>query len=226
MTRERWLKLHRWIGIIIVAQVLLSFGSALIFAVRSVIWHIEQSEKPASLARLDAGFDLTEAIRRSGVTNVRRAELWHAGERPFYEIHGDGLAVLDGISGMKMDFTDPAAAGQMAALQTGLAEDWRGKAEQIAQSNIYYKGDLPAWRFVAAGSRHIYVSLRTGKVTKDADRSARVSAFVFEYLHTMKYTDHKLLNSLIPIPYILGGIFLSCIGIYLFISRIIQSRSS
>lgn len=222
MTRSTWLKIHRTIGIIVVIQLIASFASALVFAVRSSIRHSKAAETKSSAVPMPPGFGLREAIATSAIAQPTSAKLWHAGSQPIYEIAGDSgeMAVLDGLSGARLNSADETQALQFMAWTLGQPVDRIPPPERIVTRNVtHLRGELPVWRFRTSDGMHYYVSMKNGKVVTSADRMARLSHYAYHYLHTMRFTDSDFINSLIPIPYILASLSLCSLGIYLFFSR-------
>ncbi len=219
MTRERWLGVHRWIGIVIVLQVIASFSSALIFAVRSVLY---QLHPPApSAAPLPAAYDLSEAISKSLVRQPASANLWNGGAHPFYVVAGKAETVLlDGLTGRRLNPKDPDGIRDILRMTGSYQDEDLQVIERVeSYGPSYSSGELPVWRVRRPTGVHLYVSMTSGRILSSEDRLARVSHYAYDYLHTMKYTDSKLLNAAMPIPYILAGLSLALLGIYLFFTR-------
>jgi hypothetical protein len=191
-----WVKIHKWLALLMAIQILFWFASGLFFAlfpierVRSEHMIAGQPPAPVDLAAAAAG------LARLGAAPAEKVELRTLLGRPVALLTARDARprLYDLSSGRLISPISMADATRIAeADHAGNARAVR--VERVAESSPEYRGALPAWRvdFPEAG-RALYVAADTGAVT--ARRSTLWRAYDFLWgLHIMDWRGHDDFNT-------------------------------
>jgi len=216
--------LHKWVGLLIGAQVLLWLLSGLVISlldpdkVSGKRWArpgeratpalgagalLEPADLPAAWLNAALGVDLT-TLRGKPVYLVRRAD------GDIFADAADGSLISTGQSEAaeiaRHDFT---GEGDIVSIQQGTAPD----LETRDSSGAYWRVD-----FSDPANTSIYVSASNGEILERRNRYWRVRDF-FWMLHIMDYPGHEDLNNPLVISVALTAIWLGISGfLLLFVS--------
>ena len=208
---------HRWLGLVLAAQVLLWMASGVImswFPIEQVRGETAAATgAPSALAagryvppdRVIADFP--------GASDVRLRN-WLG--RPVYVVTGaSGRALVDAASGEKL-----SPLGEDLARQAAVA-DYRGKGALhrlvlMTDPPAEYRGPSPVWRadFSDADETRLYISPQTGEVLARRNRIWRLYDF-FWMLHIMDYEERENFNNPLIRAFSATGLLFALTGLFL-----------
>jgi hypothetical protein len=216
-----WAKVHKWLALLMAAQILFWFASGLFFAVfpidrvRSEHRIAVQPAAPLDLAAAAAGL-----VRLAG-EGPEKVEIKSLLGRPVALLAGrEGRPRLyDLASGRRLSPISGALAARIAeADHDGSAR--AVKVQPIAANDTEYRGPLPAWRVeFAEEGRALYVAADSGSVTARRSTLWRVYDFLWG-LHIMDWRHHEDFNSPLLIVATALALVMSIAGIVLLPSRL------
>ena len=217
-----WVKIHKWLALLMAIQILFWFASGLFFAavpierVRSEHMIAEQAPAPVDLAAAAAG------LARLAGSPAEKVELRNLLGRPvaLLSAHGARPRLYDLASGR---LVSPIGVNEAARIaEADHAGDARAvRVERIAANDSEYRGALPAWRvdFDDGAHRSLYIAADTGAVT--ARRSTLWRAYDFLWgLHIMDWRGHEDFNTLLLIVATALALILTVAGIVILPSRL------
>ena len=212
---RRFYAVHRWLGLVVGAQLVLWCLGGLIFATHELAWvRGEEGRNPEPAAGLDLtrvrlGPDAAAALAAAGraapepdaaAPVVDEIVLRPLLGRAVYEVrYRDGAApaaLIDAESGAVRSPLDRDAAVAIARA------DRAGQPEVLSAALIerdppteYRQGALPAWQVAIAdgAGMHVYVAANTGRITARRNDAWRRFDF-FWMLHTMDYRGRDDFN--------------------------------
>lgn len=199
LVNRRMLQLHRWLGLVLGAQVLLWLGSGFfmsLFPIEAV--RGEHLRKPASEQVLSwqpglVGADVALAAAGGPVHDARIGQMAGA---PVWRLRGpEGPMLVDARTGRRLD---PIGKDQARAVALAV---WTGRGQPLepvfhAEAPRESGVDGPAWRidFGAPDRASLYVDARSGEL-----RSVRTTLWrvydVFWGLHIMDWSTRENFNS-------------------------------
>lgn len=219
-------KIHKWLALVLVLQVLFWFVSGLFFAVVP----IERVRSEHTIAK-QAPVPIPLAAAAAGLQRIGSGSAGATGEKiEIRSMLGKPVALVskgevrprlyDLSSGRLLSPVPRNVAVAVAELdQAGNARAVR--AEVVTTASPEYRGALPAWRvdFEDGTRRSVYVAADTGAVTGRRSTLWRVYDFLWS-LHIMDFKDHEDFNT----PLLIGatglGLIVIVTGIVLFPSRL------
>jgi hypothetical protein len=216
-----WAKVHKWLALLMAAQILFWFASGLFFAV----FPIERVRSEHRIAAQPAA-PLDLAAAAAGLTRL-------AGEAPekveIKSLLGRPVALLSGREGRPRLY-DLASGRRLSPISGTLAAriaeaDHDGsaravKVEPIAANDTEYRGALPAWRVeFPEDGRALYVAADSGAVAARRSTLWRVYDFLWG-LHIMDWRHHEDFNSPLLIVATALALVMSIAGIVLLPSRL------
>ncbi|HEV2816859.1 MAG TPA: PepSY domain-containing protein [Allosphingosinicella sp.] len=216
-----WVKIHKWLALLMAVQILFWFASGLFFAVfpiervRSEHAIAAPPPAPVDLAAAAAG------LARLTAPPAEKVELRSLLGRPVALLTARGARprLYDLVDGRPISPIGAAEAARIAeADHAGGAHAIR--VERIAANNPEYRGALPAWRvdFAEAG-RSLYVAADTGAVTARRSTLWRVYDFLWG-LHIMDWRGHEDFNTPLLAVATALALVLTVAGIVLLPSRL------
>lgn len=216
-------KVHKWLALLMVIQILFWFVSGLFFAIAPIEQvrseHVTAAARQASVTVETAAVGLQ---RIAGKVAGERIEIRNMLARPvaLVSAHEGRPRLYDLTTGTQI-------SPILAPLAVQIAEaDYEGdrratRVSLVAEESTEYRGALPAWRidFDDEANRTLYVAQDTGAVT--ARRSTLWRTFDFLWsLHIMDFKNHEDFNT----PLLIGATALSLVmivaGMILFPSRL------
>lgn len=218
-------KIHKWLALLMVIQVLFWFVSGLFFAlvpierVRSEHTIAKAAPVEIPLAAAAAGL---QRIQAAGGAGGEKIELRSVLGKPVALVsRGEGRPRLYDLgSGQRLSpLPQPVA---IAIAERDQAGDARAVgARLVAQASPEYRGALPAWRvdFEDGTSRSVYVAADTAAVTARRSTLWRVYDFLWS-LHIMDFKEHENFNTPLLIVATSLGLVIIVTGMILFPSRL------
>ncbi len=217
---------HRWLGLLVAAQVLLWMTSGVIMS-----WFSIEHVRGETAASIDAPLALSPAsyfppggviADFPGATQVR-LKSWLG--RPVYAVTGEsGAALFDADTGEKLTPLPEALARRVAE------SDFRGEGalERLTLMNnppAEYRGPTPVWRadFTDADKTRLYISPQTGEIAARRNRVWRLYDF-FWMLHIMDYEERENFNNPLIRAFAVTGLLFALSGLYLVVMRVISGR--
>ena len=202
--KRRVRRLHRWLGLLVGAQLLLWVLGGLVmssFPIETVRGqHLAREVSPQRLPDDLEVLDPARILSRFPGATQLRLKLWR--ERPVYQVMGEQTQLLDAQSGAVLSPLSEELAVQVA--REDYAGDGKiGGVDWLDQPALEYRGrDLPLWRvrFDDDLDTAIYVSPATGEVVARRNDIWRLFDFVW-MLHIMDYNERDDFNHPLPIAF-------------------------
>ena len=204
---------HKWLAIIIGAQLLLWFTSGALMSFLPIARvhgdHLVDRKAVAPLPRRSA-LTLPSAIVAAADAPVEAItyRMWLG--RPVAEVAtAKGTRLFDAATGKVL----PALTARQAEEIARLA--WRGGSrpaatvERIDRASPEYRGTLPAWRvaFTDPDTTRVFVTTDTGRIAAVRTGTWRLYDF-FWGLHIMDWTNHENFNTPWLLAFAIGGLAL------------------
>ncbi|WP_367271133.1 PepSY domain-containing protein [uncultured Sphingomonas sp.] len=217
-------KVHRWLALLIGAQVIVWFTSGLIMSLLPIDTvhgdhRIDRNSEPV-LSTAQA-FAPVPALLSAAGAPVRQLQHRVLLGRPVVEaqLAAGGIRLLDARTAALLPPIDAATAGTIAR------RAYRGKpvastVDRIERASTEYRGALPAWRasFADADATRIYVAAETGRLTSVRTGTWRLYDF-FWGLHIMDWTQHERFNTPWLKAFAAGGLVFGVSGAILLFMR-------
>jgi uncharacterized iron-regulated membrane protein len=217
---------HRWLGLILAAQVLLWMTSGVIMS-----WFPIEHVRGETAASIEAPLALapTSYFPPGGViadfpgaTDVR-LKSWLG--RPVYAVKGEaGEALFDAETGEKLTPLPEALAKKVAEA------DFRGEGalkRLVLMNNppAEYRGATPVWRadFTDADETRLYISPQTGEIAARRNRVWRLYDF-FWMLHIMDYEERENFNNPLIRAFAVTGFLFALSGLWLVVTKVAGGR--
>lgn len=217
-------KVHRWLALLIGAQVIVWFTSGLIMSLLPIDTvhgdhRIDRNAEPA--LSVDQTFAPVPALLANAGVPVRQLQHRMLLGRPVVEAQlADGkIRLLDARTAAPLPPIDMRAAAAIAgrAYRGGPAVP---TMERVERPSTEYRGSLPAWRasFPDKDATRIYVSAETGRLTSVRTGTWRLYDF-FWGLHIMDWTEHERFNTPWLMAFAAGGLVFGVAGAILLFMR-------
>lgn len=204
---------HKWLAIIIGAQLLLWFASGALMSFLPIDRvHGDHLVDRKAVTGLPRGIALAPP---SGIVAVMDApieaityRMWLG--RPVAEVAtAKGTRLFDASTGAAL----PAPTARQAEVIARSA--WRGSArpattvQRIERASPEYRGTLPAWRvaFTDRDATRVFVAADTGRIMAVRTGTWRLYDF-FWGLHIMDWTNHENFNTPWLLAFAIGGLAL------------------
>jgi len=211
--------LHKWLALVIGAQVLLWIASGLFFAV----YPIERVRSEHRIAAVEPAALDPAALQGANIA----ALLPRAPTKLSYERDVTGRVVaiaeyaegrptlVDAQAGRVLSPLDAEAAKQIARAAIADAPTVR-EMRLVSEASPEYRGALPAWRvaFEDAEGLAVYVEADTGRVTARRSDLWRVYDALWA-LHIMDWRDHENFNTGLLIAVSVAALVMALFGIVL-----------
>jgi hypothetical protein len=220
---------HKWLAIIIGAQLLLWFASGALMSFLPIDRvhgdHLVDRKAAAPLPR-GSTFAPPSAIVGAADAPIEAItyRMWLG--RPVAEVAtAKGTRLFDAATGQALPAPTAREAEEIARLA------WRGgarpaaKVERIERASPEYRGTLPAWRvaFADLDSTRVFVAADTGRISAVRTGTWRLYDF-FWGLHIMDWTNHENFNTPWLLAFAIGGLALWLGGAVLLYMRWPKTR--
>lgn len=225
MTMRLWMKIHKWLALLMAVQILFWFASGLFFAwfpierVRSEHAKAEQVAPPVPLDEAVAGL---ARLRAAGVASAGTLEVRRLLGRTVAVVRGEEErpALYDLADARRLSPLPMAFAAQIAE-EDHVGDLHAARVSLVTGETTEYRGALPAWRvdFDDGEGRAIYVAADTGQVTARRSTLWRTYDFLWG-LHIMDWRGHEDFNSWLLIGATLLGLVVVASGIVMLPSRL------
>lgn len=213
-------RLHKWLALIIGAQLLIWFASGALMSWWPIAEiHGDHLVDRTSVAALPANLALADPVRYLD-TSADRITLRMLHGRAIAEVASAGkIRLFDATTGAPLPPVD-------ARLATAIARKaWRGEqvpasASAVTMASTEYRGALPAWRirFADADNSSVFVAADTGQITAVRTGTWRLYDF-FWGLHIMDWQGHENFNSWWLLGFSIAGLALGLAGTILLAMR-------
>lgn len=218
-------KIHKWLALLMVIQILFWFVSGLFFAVvpieRVRSEHSVAKAVPAPIALHAAAAGLRR-VAEQGAQPGEKIDLRTILGRPMAIVAaGDGRPRLFDLTSGKLVSPIPSWLAVSIAEADQLGSDFPARVELVRAESPEYRGALPAWRvdFEGRTNRSVYVAADTGAVTARRSTLWRIYDFLWS-LHIMDFKDHEDFNTPLLIIATSLALILVVTGTILFPARL------
>ncbi len=215
---------HRWLALIVGAQVLIWFASGALMSflpigdVRGE--HLVDSDYAVPLPAGLVYADPARIASQAGAP-IRSIE-WRmaAGRSVAVVTGGQGAQLFDAVSAERLGGIDAAAAQVIARSAWKAPVKPAARVFRVTGASTEYRGSLPAWRVAFADPDHtsVFVSATTGEVTAVRTGTWRLYDFVWG-LHIMDWKNHEDFNTWWLLAAALGALLLGLAGTALLVMR-------
>ena len=206
-------RIHKWLAIIIGAQLLLWFTSGALMSFLPIERvHGDHLVDRKAVTAIPTGIALappSAIVAASGAPiEAITYRMWLG--RPVAEVAtAKGTRLLDASTGTVLPALTARQAEEIAR------SAWRGSArptamvERIERANPEYRGTLPAWRvaFTDPDSTRVFVAADTGRIMAVRTGTWRLYDY-FWGLHIMDWTNHENFNTPWLLAFAIGGLVL------------------
>jgi hypothetical protein len=204
---------HKWLAIIIGAQLLLWFTSGALMSFLPIDRvHGDHLVDRKAVAALPRGVAIAPPSAIVAATDAPieaiSYRMW-LGRLVAEVTTAKGTRLFDASTGLML----PAPTARQA--ESIVRSAWRGGArpeatvERIERASPEYRGTLPAWRvaFNDPDSTRVFVAADTGRIMAVRTGTWRLYDF-FWGLHIMDWTNHENFNTPWLLAFAIGGLFL------------------
>lgn len=215
-------KLHKWLALIIGAQLLLWFVSGSVMSILPIetvrsehlvsrdaapVGSIDQLVSPAAIA----------AQIKVPIQSLRYRMLI---DQPVVEVvdTDDRTYLIDGLTGQPRGPVTKGDALKIANRAWIEGNSNFTSVAKIREHSVEYRGALPAWQVSTDGDVRIFIPITTGEVAAVRSSTWRFYDF-FWSLHIMDWKNHENFNSWWLIAFALGGLAMAVSGGTLLIKR-------
>ena len=215
---------HKWLALIIGAQLLIWFASGVIMSFLPIEQvrgeHLVDRD---SVMPIPAGIALVAPQRIVAQAGAPvEAMTWHMlDSRPIAEVTtAKGVKLFDAATGAALPPVDGALATKIARTAWKSDDKPRSTATRVTTESPEYRAALPAWRIAFADPEEtsVFVAAETGRITAVRNGTWRLYDF-FWSLHIMDWKNHENFNSWWLLAFAIGGLMLGIAGTILLFMR-------
>ena len=215
-------RLHKWLALIIGAQLLLWFASGSVMSILPIetvrsehlvsrdaepVGNIDQLVSPAAIA---AQIKVpVQSLRYRMLMNQPVAEVVGTDKRTY---------LIDGLTGQPRGQISKEDALEIAKRAWIDGNPNFISVTKVRQHSAEYRGALPAWQVSTDDDVRIFIPITTGEVAAVRSSTWRFYDF-FWSLHIMDWKNHENFNSWWLIAFALGGFVMAVSGATLLIKR-------
>jgi hypothetical protein len=217
-------RVHKWLALIIGAQLLIWFTSGVIMSFLPIDKvrgeHLVDRD---SVVAVPAGIALAPPQRIIAQAGAPvEAMTWHMLDgRAVAEVTtAKGVRLFDAATGAALPQVDAKLARKIAETAWKAVDKPKSKASFVTKESPEYRAALPAWRIAFADPDHtsIFVARDTGHITAVRTGTWRLYDF-FWSLHIMDWKNHENFNTWWLLAFAIGGLLLGLAGTALLIMR-------
>ena len=217
-------RVHKWLALIIGAQLLIWFASGVIMSFLPIEQvrgeHLVHRD---SVMPIPAGIALVAPQRIVAQAGAPvEAMTWHMlDSRPIAEVTtAKGVKLFDAATGAALPPVDAALATKIARTAWKSDDKPRSTATRVTTESPEYRAALPAWRIAFADPEEtsVFVAAETGRITAVRNGKWRLYDF-FWSLHIMDWKNHENFNSWWLLAFAIGGLMLGIAGTILLFMR-------
>lgn len=217
-------RVHKWLALIIGAQLLIWFSSGVIMSFLPIEQvRGEHLVDRGGVVAVPAGVALAPPQRIIAQAGAPvEAMTWHMmGGRPVAELTtAKRVRLFDAETGAALPPIDAKLATRIAEKAWKAADKPKSTASLVTQESPEYRAALPAWRIAFADPDHtsIFVARDTGRITAVRTGTWRLYDF-FWSLHIMDWKNHENFNTWWLLAFAIGGLLLGLAGTALLVMR-------
>ena len=217
-------RVHKWLALIIGAQLLIWFASGVIMSFLPIEQvrgeHLVHRD---SVMPIPAGIALVAPQRIVAQAGAPvEAMAWHMlDSRPIAEVTtAKGVRLFDAATGAPLPPVDAAMATKIARTAWKSDDKPRSTATRVTTESPEYRAALPAWRITFADPEEtsVFVAADTGRITAVRTGTWRLYDF-FWSLHIMDWKNHENFNTWWLLAFAIGGLVLGIAGTILLFMR-------
>ena len=217
-------RVHKWLALIIGAQLLIWFASGVIMSFLPIDKvrgeHLVDREKVVSVP---AGVALAPPQRIIGQAGAPvQAMTWHMlDERAVAELTtAKGVRLFDAATGAALPPVDAKLATRIAETAWKSIDKPKSTANLVTEESPEYRAALPAWRltFADPDGTSVFIARDTGRITAVRTGTWRLYDF-FWSLHIMDWKNHENFNTWWLLAFAIGGLVLGIAGTILLFIR-------
>lgn len=217
-------RVHKWLALIIGAQLLIWFASGIIMSFLPIQKvrgeHLVDRE---SVVAVPAGVTLAPPQRIIAQAGAPvEAMTWHMVDgRAVAELTtAKGVGLFDAATGSALPPVDAKLATRIAEAAWKSANKPKSAASLVTGESPEYRAALPAWRiaFADPDKTSVFVARDTGRITAVRTGTWRLYDF-FWSLHIMDWKNHENFNTWWLLAFAIGGLVLGIAGTVLLIMR-------
>ena len=217
-------RIHKWLALIIGAQLLIWFASGVIMSFLPIEQvrgeHLVDRE---SVMPIPTGLALAapqRIVAQAGAPVEAMTWLMLDG-RPVAEVTtSKGVRLFDAATGAALPPVDAALAIKIARTAWKSDQKPSSTATIVKTESPEYRAALPAWRIAFADPEEtsVFVAAETGRITAVRNGTWRLYDF-FWSLHIMDWKNHENFNSWWLLAFAIGGLVLGIAGTILLFMR-------
>jgi uncharacterized iron-regulated membrane protein len=215
-------KLHKWLALIIGAQLLLWFISGSVMSILPI--ETVRSEHLVSRDAAPVG-SIDHLVSPSAIAKQIKVPIQSLRYRmlmgqPVAEVVGtdDKTYLIDGLTGQPRGPITKEDALKIAKRAWIDGNPSFASVAKVSQHSVEYRGALPAWQVITDDDVRIFIPITTGEVASVRSSTWRFYDF-FWSLHIMDWKNHQNFNSWWLIAFALGGFVMAVSGVTLLIKR-------
>ena len=217
-------RVHKWLALIIGAQLLIWFASGVIMSFLPI-----DKVRGEHLVDRDAVMTIPAGTRFADPAQISakakapvEAIQWHMmGGQVVAEVKtAKGITLFDAVSGELMPPVSAPLARAIADAAWKAPDKPKSRASLVTTESPEYRAALPAWRIAYADpdSTSVFVARDTGRITAVRTGTWRLYDF-FWSLHIMDWKNHENFNTWWLLAFAVGGLVLGIAGTILLIIR-------
>ncbi|HEY9093038.1 PepSY domain-containing protein [Parasphingorhabdus sp.] len=215
-------KIHKWLALIIGAQLLLWFVSGSVMSILPI-----ETVRSEHLVSLEAppigninGLVSPRVVAAKIDGPIRSLRYRMLMDRPVAEVIDmkETTYLFDGLTGKPRRQIGKNEALNIAEKAWIDGEPDFTSVAKINQNSIEYRGALPAWQVSTDDDVRIFIPLATGDIAAVRSPTWRFYDF-FWSLHIMDWKNHENFNSWWLIAFALSGVVMSVSGLTLLVKR-------
>ena len=217
-------RVHKWLALIIGAQLLIWFASGVIMSFLPIEEvrgeHLVDRD---SVMSIPAGIALVAPQRIVAQAGAPvEAMTWHMlDSRPIAEVTtSKGVKLFNPATGAPLPPVDAAMATKIARTAWKSDQKPSSTATIVKTESPEYRAALPAWRiaFIDAEETSVFVAADTGRITAVRTGTWRIYDF-FWSLHILDWNNHENFNTWWLLAFAIGGLVLGIAGTILLFMR-------
>lgn len=213
--------MHKWLALIIGAQLLIWFASGVIMSFLPIEKvrgeHLVDRQR---VVALPTGIDLSRLNAVIGKTNAVHVTMIDGRVVARVELPDDSNVLFDVATGQKMPPLDGAAVERMVRSAWLGDKTVEATVQKVTSESTEYRGALPAWRVTMSDPENtrVYVEANTGRIAAVRNGTWRLYDF-FWGLHIMDWKNHENFNTPWLLAFAVGGLILGIAGTILLFIR-------
>ena len=217
-------RIHRWLALIIGAQLLIWFSSGVIMSFLPIEQvrgeHLVNRERVIPVPHM---LDLVPPAQliASAKAPVESVSFVMLAGRPVAQVAtADGIKLFDAVNGNLLPPVDAMLARAIASDAWKASAKPAARVSRVLAESPEYRGPLPAWRvaFADPDNTSVFIAADTGKIAAVRTGTWRLYDF-FWSLHIMDWKNHENFNTWWLLAFAIGGLGMGIAGAILLAMR-------